>query len=78
MNLALSACLMAVIGGAGAFLGPVLGAAFYVVFQDFASRLTSHWWILMGILFIVVVLYFKEGLISILKGERIRRWVNGQ
>jgi branched-chain amino acid transport system permease protein len=77
MNLSLTACLMAVIGGSGAFLGPVLGAAFYVVFQDFVSRLTPHWWILMGALFIVVVLYFQEGLISLFTGERIKRWMGG-
>jgi branched-chain amino acid transport system permease protein len=77
MNLSLTACLMVVIGGSGVFLGPVLGAAFYVVFQDFVSRLTPHWWILMGALFIVVVLYFQEGLISLFTGERITRWFKG-
>ena len=34
VDLSLSAALMAVIGGYAAFLGPVLGAAFYVIFQD--------------------------------------------
>jgi branched-chain amino acid transport system permease protein len=77
MSLSLSACLMAVIGGSGAFLGPVLGAAFYVIFQDFVSRLTQYWWILMGVLFIVVVLYFKKGLIRVFTTERIQNWVNG-
>ncbi len=78
MNLALSACLMAVIGGSGTFLGPVLGAAFYVIFQDSVSRLTQHWWILMGVLFIVVVLYFQGGLISLFKAERIERMLGGK
>ena len=77
LSLSLSACLMVVIGGSGAFLGPVLGAAFYVVFQDFVSRLTQYWWILMGVLFILVVLYFKEGLISIFKRERNQDWMKG-
>ena len=78
MNLALSACLMAVIGGSGAFLGPVLGAAFYVLFQDSVSRLTPHWWILMGVLFIVVVLYFQEGFVSLFKTEKIERVLGGK
>ena len=52
---------MAVIGGYAAFLGPALGAAFYVVFQDTAARLTAHWFIWMGVLFIAVVLYFPDG-----------------
>jgi branched-chain amino acid transport system permease protein len=78
MSLALSACLMVVIGGSGAFLGPVLGAAFYMVFQDTISRLTQHWGILMGVLFIVVVLYFQEGFISLFKTERIERVLGGK
>jgi branched-chain amino acid transport system permease protein len=72
IDLSLSAALMAVIGGYSAFLGPVLGAAFYVVFQDSLARLTDHWFIWMGILFIVVVLYFPDGLIGLFKSERIR------
>lgn len=75
MTLSLTACLMAVIGGSGSFLGPALGAAFYVVFQDFVSSLTQHWWLLMGTVFIVVVLYFQEGLISLFDGEKLRNWV---
>lgn len=75
MNLSLSVALMTIIGGQGDFLGPALGAAFYVVFQDWVSRLTKHWWIFMGILFIVVVLYFERGLISLFKTERLRLWL---
>ena len=71
MNLALFACLMVVIGGSGAFLGPVLGAVFYMVFQHTVSGLTQHWGILMGVLFIVVVLYFREGFVTLFKTERI-------
>jgi branched-chain amino acid transport system permease protein len=78
MNLSLTACLMAVIGGSRVFWGPVLGAALYVVFQDYISTLTQHWWILMGALFIVVVLFFREGLISLFTGERIQRWMGGK
>ena len=71
IDLSLSAALMAVIGGPGYFLGPMLGAAFYVVFQDSLSRLTGHWFIWMGILFIVVVLYFENGLVSLFSAETL-------
>ena len=37
--------------------------------------LIEHWWILLGIIFIVVVLYFEGGLISFLRKERIGFWV---
>jgi branched-chain amino acid transport system permease protein len=57
--------LMAVIGGTGHFLGPVLGTVFYVVIQDWLAALTQRWWIVMGSLFIFVVLYMPGGLVSL-------------
>jgi ABC-type branched-subunit amino acid transport system permease subunit len=59
----------------------MLGAAFYVVFQDSLSRLTDHWFIWMGILFIVVVLYFENGLVGLFSAERLRAligWRDGK
>jgi branched-chain amino acid transport system permease protein len=75
MNTSMTVLLMTTIGGGGHFLGPVLGAAFYVVFQNWISSLTDHWWIPLGIVFVVVVLYVEGGLISIVTSERVRRWV---
>jgi branched-chain amino acid transport system permease protein len=76
INMSMTVVLMAVIGGTGHFLGPVLGTAFYVVFQDWISSLTKHWWILMGIFFIVVVLYLPGGLISLVSMKKIRLLVS--
>lgn len=78
LNMGISVVFMTIIGGPAHFLGPVLGAAFYLVFQDWISGLTKHWWILLGIVFIVVVLYFEGGLIGIFKKENARRWVSRQ
>jgi branched-chain amino acid transport system permease protein len=75
MNMSMTVLLMTVIGGGGHFLGPVLGAAFYVVFQNWISSLTDHWWILLGVVFVVVVLYVEGGLISIVTSDRVRRWM---
>ena len=63
---------MAVIGGTGYFLGPVLGAAFYVIFQDWISSLTEHWWIWLGVVFIAVIMFAEGGLISIFQIDNIR------
>lgn len=76
LDMSLNVVLMTVIGGSGNFLGPVLGAIIYVLFQDWVSSLTKHWWIFMGIFFIVVILYFEGGLISLFKSETIRGLVN--
>ena len=78
LNMSITCVFMAIIGGTGHFFGPVLGAAFYLVFQDWISSLTKHWWIVMGVLFVLVVLYLQGGLISLFKMERVksilRKW----
>lgn len=73
VDVSFAAIMMTFIGGAGSFLGPVLGSAFYVVFQDWLSSWTDRWLIFMGALFIVMVLYLDSGLISLLKKETYQR-----
>ncbi|MCX5908411.1 MAG: branched-chain amino acid ABC transporter permease [Deltaproteobacteria bacterium] len=70
MNISFSVVLMAVIGGTGHFLGPLLGAAFYIIFQDWVSSLTSHWWLFVGGMYVLVVLYLRGGLISIFQWDK--------
>jgi len=72
LNMGLVPVIMTIIGGPTHFLGPVLGAAFYVVSQDWVSSLTNYWMFIMGGIFIFTVLYLKEGLIGLLKLEKIR------
>jgi branched-chain amino acid transport system permease protein len=72
LDTSMSVVFMTVIGGPANFLGPVLGSVVYIVFQDWISSLTRHWWILMGCFFVVVVLYLQSGLISLIKPEKAR------
>jgi len=72
----MSVVFMTVIGGPANFLGPVLGSVVYIVFQDWISSLTRHWWILMGCFFVIVVLYLQSGLISLIKPEKVRLWLD--
>jgi branched-chain amino acid transport system permease protein len=74
-DISMKAVFMTILGGYGQFFGPVIGAAFYVVVQDWLSSLTRYWMIFIGVLFIAMVLYIKEGLISLFRNERIRLWV---
>jgi len=76
VNMSMSAAFMTVIGGAGTFFGPVLGAAFYILFQDWVSSLTVHWWMFMGIIFVIIVMYMKGGLISLFPAEKFRHWIS--
>ena len=58
--------LMTFIGGTGSFIGPVLGAAVYIYLQDFLSDITDRWPLVMGIIFILMVLYAPGGLSGII------------
>ncbi|MGB6009324.1 branched-chain amino acid ABC transporter permease [Castellaniella sp.] len=49
-------------GGLTSFLGPVLGAAVFVGAQDLISSYTEHWMFFFGLLFILIVTAFPNGL----------------
>ncbi len=57
--------IMAVLGGMRRFWGPLLGAAVFVVLQDYVSSLTTNWMSFIGLLFVAVVLFFPRGLLGI-------------
>ena len=64
--------IMAVLGGIRAFWGPLLGAAVFVVLQDYLSSVTTNWMSFVGMLFILVVLFFPRGLLGFVqnRGQR--------
>jgi branched-chain amino acid transport system permease protein len=72
MNMGLTPVLMTIIGGSGHFFGPILGAAFYIMFQDWISSVTYYWMLIMGGVFILTVLYLQGGLISLFDLEKLR------
>jgi branched-chain amino acid transport system permease protein len=59
--------IMAVLGGMRSFWGPLLGAAVFVVLQDYLSSVTTNWQSLIGLMFVVVVLFFPRGLLGFLQ-----------
>lgn len=56
-----------VMGGMRTFWGPVLGAAIYVVVQDYLSSITVNWMSFIGALFVLIVLFFPMGLLGLLQ-----------
>lgn len=56
---------MAIIGGMRSFLGPALGALFYVLFREFLSQWTPDWLFYFGLLFVGFILFFPTGLVGI-------------
>jgi branched-chain amino acid transport system permease protein len=57
--------IMAVLGGFRSFWGPLVGAAFYVVLQDYLSSMTQNWMWAVGLMFMIVVLFFPRGVLGI-------------
>jgi branched-chain amino acid transport system permease protein len=56
--------VMTVIGGMRTFWGPLAGAAVFVVLQDYISSMTVNWMSFIGVIFILVVLFFPRGLLG--------------
>jgi branched-chain amino acid transport system permease protein len=53
-----------ILGGAGTLVGPMIGAAVFVVAHHQLSALTDSWPLFMGVLFIVVVIAAPKGLLG--------------
>ena len=70
---------MAVLGGTQSFLGPFLGAAVYIMLQDWLSRTTERWPFLLGLLFVLMVLYAHTGITGLFApGGVVRRLRDGR
>ena len=63
--LAANALLMAYIGGATTFFGPVLGAVLITLLQSGVSLMSNSWLIYVGVLFIAMVTFAPAGLTGI-------------
>jgi branched-chain amino acid transport system permease protein len=59
--------IMAVLGGMRAFWGPLIGAAIFIVLQDYVSSQTANWMSFIGLFFVLVVLFFPRGVLGILQ-----------
>jgi branched-chain amino acid transport system permease protein len=58
--------IMVVMGGMRAFWGPLVGAAVFVVVQDYISSMTVDWMAFVGLIFVLVVMFFPRGLLGML------------
>ncbi len=62
------AVMMALLGGAGTFLGPFIGAAIFLLIEDIFSLWTPHWQLFVGIIFMLAVLFMPRGVWGTLAG----------
>lgn len=75
--------MMTLIGGFGTLWGPLLGTGFYISLKTVLSGFFEQWRLLMGIIFVLFVLFLPSGLAGLLRGDlpsvppRIREVVPG-
>lgn len=67
--------IMLVLGGVGTLLGPLFGAAFYVVLELLLGSWTTHWQIVFGPVFIFFVLFVRGGIAGLFQRPL---WLQGQ
>jgi len=61
--------IMLIVGGVGTLTGPILGAAIVRLLPTFASSYTERWETLVGLVFILFVLFAPRGVIGLLQGR---------
>lgn len=66
------ALIMVIVGGAGTLIGPILGAAFFLLVQQYLSAWTESWALFFGLVFIAFVLFMPQGIWG-LPAAHIRR-----
>jgi branched-chain amino acid transport system permease protein len=62
--------VMAVLGGMGTVLGPVIGAVALLVLEEALSGVTEYWQIIIGPIFLLVVLFARGGIDGLLMSAR--------
>src|SRR3979490_491298 len=56
---------MVVIGGMRGFLGPPLGALFFILFREFLSIYTENWLFWFGLIFVGFIVFSPTGLVGV-------------
>ena len=69
------ALLMVIAGGPATLLGPVVGAAVVVYMKNVASAYVERWTMLLGVVFVLIVLFLPDGLVPGLARLRAR-WLH--
>ena len=61
---------MAYIGGIGYFWGPIVGSAIFVYLSEYLSSFTDRWEFILGVIFILVVLFAPQGILGAIRRKK--------
>ncbi len=70
IDMSVKGLLMLIIGGSGSLFGPAVGAGILVLLQNVVSSITERWSMVLGIVYVLAVMLFSEGLFSIVKRSK--------
>lgn len=70
LSTSVQAVLMVILGGVGTLLGPSVGALLVVVIRDLLSAYTERWTLVLGVLYVLIMLYAPGGLLGLLGRRR--------
>jgi branched-chain amino acid transport system permease protein len=54
--------IMVIVGGSGTLVGPIIGAAFFMLVSNLLSSWTDSWALFFGLIFIFFVLFAPQGI----------------
>ncbi|MCS7106539.1 MAG: branched-chain amino acid ABC transporter permease [Acidilobaceae archaeon] len=63
---------MTILGGAGHFLGPILGALVYTYLETIAQMITIHWFLVMGLMIVLIMVLMPEGILGLTRRRAFR------
>ena len=66
--------IMVMIGGLGTLVGPIIGGAFFIVLQEKISSYVQWYFIVIGLVLILIVLFMPKGLLGLRRVLRPRSW----
>jgi branched-chain amino acid transport system permease protein len=64
------ALIMVIVGGLGSLIGPVAGAAVWVLLRHYLSALTPYWMLILGLIFVAIVMVAGTGLMGLARRRR--------
>jgi branched-chain amino acid transport system permease protein len=67
------AILAVIAGGSGTLAGPIVGAAIIVILKNLVSTYIQYWYMLMGFVFVLIVIFMPDGVVPGLR-RAWERW----
>ena len=70
ITLSVEVIIWSLMGGLGTLIGPIIGAGLMTILTDLLKMLTRQYLILVGIIFILVVIFFRRGIVNFIIGKK--------